>query len=65
MARRSKYINPLTDFGLKRIFGKVAKKDLLIDFLNSVLEIDGEIVGLYVPEIKRIENNLKPNIITP
>ena len=31
------YINPLTDFGFKRIFGTEANKDLLIDFLNVVL----------------------------
>ena len=41
-----RYINPLTDFGFKRIFGTEANKDLLIDFLNSVLEIEGKIVSL-------------------
>ena len=41
-----RYINPLTDFGFKRIFGSEANKDLLIDFLNAVLEIDGGIVDL-------------------
>ena len=33
-----KYINPFTDFGFKRIFGQEYNKDLLIDFLNSILE---------------------------
>ena len=28
------YINPLTDFGFKRIFGTEANKDLLTDFLD-------------------------------
>ncbi len=32
-----KYINPFTDYGFKRIFGEEPNKDLLIDFLNSVL----------------------------
>ena len=32
-----KYINPLTDFGFKRLFGSEPNKDLLIDFLNQVL----------------------------
>jgi predicted transposase/invertase (TIGR01784 family) len=41
-----RYINPLTDFGFKRIFGEEANKDLLIHFLNSVLEIDGQIISL-------------------
>jgi len=41
-----RYINPLTDYGFKRIFGEEANKDLLIHFLNSVLEIEGKIVSL-------------------
>ncbi len=32
-----KYINPLTDFGFKKIFGTELNKDLLIDFLNELL----------------------------
>ncbi|MGK7933348.1 MAG: Rpn family recombination-promoting nuclease/putative transposase [Microcystaceae cyanobacterium] len=32
-----KYINLLTDFGFKRIFGSEPNKALLIDFLNSIL----------------------------
>ena len=33
----SKYINPFTDFGFKRLFGEEANKHLLIDFLNELL----------------------------
>ena len=33
-----RYINPYTDFGFKRIFGEEMNKDLLLDFLNSLLE---------------------------
>ena len=33
----SRFINPYTDFGFKRLFGEEANKDLLIDFLNSFL----------------------------
>jgi len=33
----SRYINPYTDFGFKRLFGEEASKDLLIDFLNAIL----------------------------
>ena len=40
------YINLLTDFGFKRIFGTEANKDLLIDFLNAVLKIKGGIKDL-------------------
>ncbi len=32
-----KYINPLTDFGFKKLFGSEPNKDLLIDFLNLFL----------------------------
>jgi len=33
----SKYINPYTDFGFKRLFGTEGNKDLLIDFLNCLM----------------------------
>ena len=33
----SKYINPYTDFGFKKLFGEEANKDLLTDFLNTLL----------------------------
>ncbi|MEM0991822.1 MAG: Rpn family recombination-promoting nuclease/putative transposase [Bacteroidota bacterium] len=32
-----KYINPLTDFGFKKLFGTEPNKDLLIDLLNEIL----------------------------
>ncbi|TDQ06182.1 Rpn family recombination-promoting nuclease/putative transposase [Pedobacter metabolipauper] len=32
------YIDPYSDFGFKHYFGKELNKDLLIDFLNSILE---------------------------
>lgn len=35
-----RFINPFTDYGFKRIFGQEINKDLLIDFLNSV--VDGQ-----------------------
>ena len=36
-ALKDKYINPLTDFGFKKLFGTEVNKNLLIDFLNQVL----------------------------
>lgn len=33
----NKYVNPLTDFGFKKLFGSEPNKDLLIDFLNQIL----------------------------
>jgi predicted transposase/invertase (TIGR01784 family) len=33
-----RFIDPLTDFGFKRLFGSEPDKDLLIDFLNELLK---------------------------
>jgi len=38
----SVFINPFTDFGFKKIFGREENKDLLIDFLNELLAYQGE-----------------------
>jgi len=35
--QQEKYINPLTDFGFKKLFGTEPNKNLLIDFLNQIL----------------------------
>ena len=43
---KSKYINPFTDFGFKKIFGEEASKPLLLDFLNAFLPESGKIVDL-------------------
>ncbi len=37
-----RYINPLTDFGFKRLFGTESNKDLLIDFLNAIIGLEEE-----------------------
>ncbi|WP_420458116.1 Rpn family recombination-promoting nuclease/putative transposase [Neolewinella sp.] len=33
----SRYVNPFTDFGFKKLFGEEPNKDILIDFLNELL----------------------------
>jgi len=39
-----RYINPFTDYGFKKLFGEEPNKDLLLDFLNVLLqEEQGEI----------------------
>ena len=43
---KTKYINPFTDFGFKKIFGEEASKPLLLDFLNALLPESGKIVDL-------------------
>lgn len=42
----TKYINPYTDFGFKKLFGEEANKDLLIDFLNELLPSHHQIADL-------------------
>ena len=51
----TKFINPFTDVGFKRIFGQEINKDLLIDFLNALL--DGE---RQVKDIKFLNKELLP-----
>jgi predicted transposase/invertase (TIGR01784 family) len=41
-----KYIDPLTDFGFKKIFGSDPNKDLLVAFLNEVFRGRKQIVDL-------------------
>ena len=41
----ARYVNPLTDFGFKKLFGEEPNKDILISFLNEIL-----------PERHRIED---------
>ena len=51
----NKYINPFIDWSFKRIFGTENVKDILIGFLNAVLE--GEQV---ITDIQYLNNELKP-----
>ena len=45
-ASKFRFINPFTDFGFKKIFGEDYNKDLLIDFLNSILSLKSPIVDV-------------------
>ena len=42
----SKFINPFTDIGFKRIFGQEISKPVLLAFLNSLLEGERRIIDL-------------------
>ena len=43
----SKYLNPFTDYGFKKLFGEEPNKNLLLDFLNELLKDEqGKIVTL-------------------
>ena len=50
-----KFINPFTDVGFKRIFGQEINKDLLIDFLNALLEGERQ-----VKDIRFLDKELLP-----
>ncbi|MGL4738400.1 MAG: Rpn family recombination-promoting nuclease/putative transposase [Cellulosilyticaceae bacterium] len=39
-------INPFTDFGFKKIFGEEGSKEILIDFLNAVLQRENDIIEI-------------------
>ena len=41
-----RYINPYTDFGFKKLFGTELNKELLVSFLNALLDGEQEIVDL-------------------
>lgn len=43
---KSKYIDPLTDYGFKRLFGSDPNKELLIGFLNALFTGRKNIVDL-------------------
>jgi predicted transposase/invertase (TIGR01784 family) len=42
----SRYIDPLTDYGFKHIFGNEPDKDIMIDFLNALFEGEKIIVDI-------------------
>jgi predicted transposase/invertase (TIGR01784 family) len=52
-----KYINPFTDFGFKKLFGEEANKDLLIDFLNQILDENYQIKILNYKKTEKLGYN--------
>lgn len=54
MEEKEKYINPFTDYGFKRIFGEEANKDLLIDFLNQLLDINHKIKKITYKKLEQL-----------
>lgn len=51
-----RYINLLTDFGFKRVFGTAPKKALLIDFLNVVLPEEHKVSDLSYRNSENVGN---------
>ncbi|MCK5835380.1 MAG: Rpn family recombination-promoting nuclease/putative transposase, partial [Lentisphaeria bacterium] len=54
MTISTKFIDPFTDFGFKKIFGTEENKALLISFLNDLLDIEHEIVDLEYNNLERL-----------
>jgi hypothetical protein len=42
----SRYIDPTTDFGFKKLFGQEANKDIVMSFINDVLELPTPLADL-------------------
>ena len=56
MILQDKYINLLTDFGFKRVFGTEPNKRLLIDFLNTLLPTHHQIKDLTFRNTENLGN---------
>ena len=54
----TKYIDPFTDFGFKRIFGTEKHKKFLISFLNDLLDIEYKIVDLKYRNLEKLGLNI-------
>ena len=54
-----KFINPFTDFGFKHIFGREMDKDILIEFLNDLLEGEYTIMDLRIMNNERLPRQSK------
>ncbi len=52
-----RYINPLTDFGFKRLFGTEPNKNLLIDFLNVILPTEHRVKDLTYRSTENLGNS--------
>ncbi len=58
MSVKEKYIDPFTDFGFKWIFGTEEHKDLLISFLNDLLDIESPIVSITYRNLEKLGLNV-------
>lgn len=54
MMIKNKYIDPLTDFGFKRIFGTYENRKFLISFLNDLLDIEDKIVSIEYKNLEKL-----------
>ncbi|CAK0764946.1 transposase [Azospirillaceae bacterium] len=54
-----RFLNPKTDFAFKKIFGSDSSKDILISFLNAILDLSGKNA---IDEITIVDPYLAPKI---
>ncbi|MEO5375569.1 MAG: Rpn family recombination-promoting nuclease/putative transposase [Alphaproteobacteria bacterium] len=54
-----RFLNPKTDFAFKKIFGSESSREILVSFLNAVLQLSGEDV---ICEVTIIDPYLAPKI---
>jgi predicted transposase/invertase (TIGR01784 family) len=54
MVVKDRYIDPFTDFGFKWLFGTEENKDLLISFLNDLLDIEDKIVDVTYRNLEKL-----------
>ena len=59
MCIKEKYICPFTDFGFKKLFGTELNKNILIDFLNELLQKDtGKIIEIIYLSNEQLGRNI-------
>ncbi len=59
MKDKGVFVNPLTDFGFKLLFGTAENKELLIHFLNQILPDDHQIQDLTLLPLENLGENEK------
>lgn len=55
----SRYLDPLTDYGFKRILGSEPDKDIMIDFLNALFEGEKIIVDIAYSPTEQLGEDVK------
>ena len=58
MTIKERYIDPFTDFGFKQIFGNENHKNILISFLNDLLDIEHKIVSIEYRNLEQLGLNI-------
>ncbi len=53
---QERYVNLLTDFGFKRVFGSEPSKRLLVDFLNTLLPAHHQLTELSYKSTENLGN---------